>query len=79
MPPNAMVVINAKITISGTTLHKIVQMAKSLKGPDAKGHFHLDTADLVSDLISQFIAEQGFDAYAADHRHYEALLSDVKE
>jgi hypothetical protein len=53
-------------------------MAKSLKGPDAKGHFHLDTADVVSDLISRFIAEQGFDAYTADRRHYATLLSDAK-
>ncbi len=76
MPPNNMVVINAHIEISGPTLQKIVQTAKALKGPDEKGYFRIDTAALVSDLISRFLAEQGFDAYVANGRHYANSLSD---
>ena len=71
-----MVVINAHIEISGPTLQKIVQTAKTLKGADEKGYFHIDTAALVSDLISRFLAEQGFDTYVADKRHYASSLSD---
>ena len=76
MPPNEMVVINANIEIAGPTLQKIVQTAKNLKGPDEKGYFRIDTAELVSDLISRFLAEQGFDAYVADRRHYASILAD---
>lgn len=75
MPQNDMVMINTNIEISGPTLQKIVETAKKVKGPDSKGYFHLDTADIVSRLISRFIGEQGFYAYAADRRNYEACLS----
>lgn len=76
MPQNEMVVINTNIEISGLTLKKVVQMAKELKGPDEKGYFRIDTADLVSDLISRFLVEKKFDTYVADRRHYENILSD---
>ena len=74
MPQNDMVVINANIEMSGATLQKIVQTAKELKGPDKKGYFRIDTADLVSVLISRFLVDQGFDTYVADRRHYENSL-----
>lgn len=76
MPSRDMVLINANIKIAGPTLQKIVQTGKNIKGPDEKGIFHIDTADLVSDLISRFLVEQGFDDYAADPRHYEAIFRD---
>ena len=74
MAAQDIVLINANIKIAGPTLQKIVQTGKNIKGPDDKGIFHLDTADLVSDLISRFLVEQGFDDYVADPRHYEAIL-----
>lgn len=78
MPQDDRVVINANIAISGETLQTIVQTAKHLQGPDARGHFRIDTAELVSGLISQFLFDRGFDAYAADARHYHAVLANGK-
>ncbi|MBL0713749.1 MAG: hypothetical protein JJV98_08605 [Desulfosarcina sp.] len=68
------VVINANIEISGQTIQQIVHTAKKIKGPDTKGHYHIDTADLVSDLISRFLVDRGFEEYVADRRHYTAIL-----
>lgn len=74
MPQDDHVVINANIALSGPTLQRIVRTAKTLAGPDERGRFRVDTADLVSDLISRFLRDRGFDAYAADRRHYEDFL-----
>ena len=74
MPPDDKVIINTRIEIAGQTLHQIVSMAKQLHGPDAKGHFSIDTADLVSDLISHFLIDGGFADYVADKRNYDKLL-----
>ena len=75
MPPADMVVINTNIEISGQTLQKVVATAKQITGPDAKGHFRIDTADLVSHLVWKFLIDAGFDTYASDRRHYESVLT----
>jgi hypothetical protein len=74
MPQDDKVMINTQIEIAGHTLQQIVSMAKQLQGPDARGHFNIDTADLVSDLISRFLIDGRFDDYVADQRNYEKLL-----
>jgi hypothetical protein len=68
------VVINVNLAIPGRVLERIVQTAKSLKGPNARGHYRIDTADLVSHLISRFLLEGGFADYVAESRNYEGLL-----
>ena len=74
MPQDDKLIINTQIEIAGHTLQQIVSMAKKIQGPDAKGHFSIDTADLVSDLISRFLIDGGFEDYVADQRNYEKLL-----
>lgn len=74
MPQDGKLMINTQIEIAGQTLRQIVSMAKKLHGPDAKGHFSIDTADLVSNLISRFLIDGGFEAYVADQRNYEKFL-----
>ncbi len=74
MPQDDKVLINARIEISGQILRQIVVMAKERQGPDAQGHFSIDTADLVSGLISRFLVDGRFEAYVADQRNYERLL-----
>ncbi len=74
MPQDNKVIINTQIEIAGRTLQQIVSMAKQIQGPDAKGHFSIDTADLVSDLISRFLIDGGFEDYVADKRNYARHL-----
>lgn len=65
--------VNVTIAIAGETLQTIVQTAKAIVGRNEKGHYRIDTADLLEDLLSAFIAEKGFDAYAADRANYGFL------
>ena len=74
MPQDDKVIINTQIEIAGHTLQQIVSMAKQIQGPDAKGHFSIDTANLVSALISRFLIDGGFEDYVADQRNYERHL-----
>ncbi|MDJ0723005.1 MAG: hypothetical protein QNJ04_15320 [Desulfobacterales bacterium] len=68
------VVINVNLEIPGRTLERIVHTAKTIKGPDGRGHFRIDTAELVSHLISRFLRDGGFAEYAAEGRNYHGLL-----
>lgn len=68
-----MVRVNVTIDISGETLQTIVQTAKNIVGRNEKGHYRIDTADLVEDLLSRFIAERGFDSYVGDRGNYGFL------
>ena len=70
MPGNHTVLINAHIEISTLTLETIVDTAKQILGPNEKGHFQVDTADVVSEMISRFLAEKDFDSYVKEKSHY---------
>ena len=74
MPQHGNVVINVNLEIPGRTLETIVQTARTLCGPDSKGHFRIDTADLVSHLISRFLVDGGFGDYVAEIRNYEGVM-----
>ena len=74
MPQDDKIVINTQIEISGQILQQIVSMAKKQQGPDARGHFNIDTADLVSGLISRFLVDGGFETYVADQRRYDKVF-----
>ena len=75
MPQDDTVIINnTQSEIGGPTLHQIVSMAKKNQRTGCQGHYRIDTADSVSDLISRFLIDGGFEAYVAEKRHYENLL-----
>ena len=57
------ILINANIEISVTALQTIVDNAKKAAGRDAKGHYRVDTADKVSEMISRFLMEKDFEGY----------------
>ncbi|MGB9500400.1 MAG: hypothetical protein ACKVE4_11810 [Dissulfuribacterales bacterium] len=58
-----MILINANIEISVTALQTIVGNTKKAVGRDAKGHYRVDTADKVSEMISRFLMEKDFEGY----------------
>ncbi len=78
MPQDDRVMISANVAISAATLQKIVQTGKAIAGTNAKGHYRIDTADLVSGLISDFLEDQDFHTYIADPRHYETVMAGGK-
>ena len=64
------VIINANIEISSQALQTIVAVAKQLSGPNEKGHYQIDTAGLVSEMISKFLAQKDFERFVAQVENY---------
>lgn len=65
--------VNVTIDIEGEILQTIVRTAKDIVGRNEKGHYRIDTADLLEDLIARFVAEKGFRDYVADSGNYGFL------
>jgi len=65
--------VNVTLDISGETLQTIVRTAKEIVGRNEKGHYRIDTADLLEDLLASFIDENGFDAYVGNRENYGFL------
>ncbi len=64
------IVVHANVEITRNTLQAIVENAKKVSGPDAKGIYRVDTADKVSEMISRFLLENDFESYAMDIKNY---------
>jgi hypothetical protein len=65
-----MILINVNIEISATALQTIVSNAKKAVGRDAKGHYRVDTADKVSEMVSRFLREKDFEGYVNSPDNY---------
>jgi hypothetical protein len=65
------ITIHASIDISGQTLESIGDTAKRKAGRNSKGYYRIETADLVSRLISRFLAENDFESYVQDSSKYD--------
>lgn len=65
--------VNVTLDISGETLQTIVRTAKEIVGRNEKGHYRIDTADLLEDLLASFIDENGFDVYVGNRENYGFL------
>ena len=63
-------VINAAVEISVYALEAIVENAKRMAGRNEKGHYRVDTAGKVGEMISRFLAEKDFEAYAENPENY---------
>ena len=63
-------VVTARIQITAAALQAIVKNAKHLSGKNEKGHYAVDTAAKVDEMISKFLHEKGFEAYVEDLANY---------
>jgi len=61
---------NIKIDIQVNTLQKIVEIEKSIIGPDEKGFYRADPAERLNKLISDFIIKKNFTDYVKDTNNY---------
>jgi hypothetical protein len=68
--PEPTVMVHVNIEIAAAALQAVVQNAKKLVGRDEKGHYRVDTADMVGEMIARFLAEKDFTAYASDIQNY---------
>ncbi|PID74063.1 MAG: hypothetical protein CSB33_00595 [Desulfobacterales bacterium] len=56
--------INADIEITPAALRAIVENAKTRAGRDEKGHYRVDTYKITGQVISRFLSEYNFEAFA---------------
>ncbi len=64
------IMVNVNVEMTAASLKAIVENAKKIEGRDEKGVYRIDTADKVSEMISQFILENDFESYAKNIENY---------
>ena len=62
--------VNVVVEMTPASLQAIVEHAKQLAGRNEKGHYQIDTADKVGEMISKFLTEKDFEAYVEDPNNY---------
>lgn len=68
---NDAIQIHVNLTISSSSLQTIVANTKKIAGRNVNGHYRLDTAEKVGEMISRFLADNDFDAYVQNLSNYE--------
>lgn len=71
--PENTIAVNVVIELTPNALQAIVENAKRLTGRNAKGHYTVDTADKVGEMISRFLAEHNFEGFVNDPGIYKSL------
>jgi hypothetical protein len=64
------ITVHVNIDITTVSLEAIVENAKKFVGKNEKGIYRIDTADKVSEMISNFLRENHFEEYAKDIINY---------
>ena len=64
------ITVNVNVEMTAASLQAIVENPKKIEGRDEKGVYRIDTADKVSEMISQFILENDFESYAKNIDNY---------
>ncbi len=62
--------VHVNIELSAASLQAVVANSKMKAGTDEKGRYRVDTADALAALISTFLREKDFDAFARDVDNY---------
>jgi hypothetical protein len=64
------ITVNVNVEMTTASLQAIVENAKKVEGCNEKGVYRIDTADKVSEMISNFILENDFESYAKNIDNY---------
>jgi len=62
--------IHVNIEVPEAALQTIVSNCKAHTQRDAKGHYRVDTADKVSELVSKYLQSDDFLDFVNDPAHY---------
>jgi len=68
--PRETLLVNVNVEITAQALEAIVSHAKASAGRDEKGHYRVDTAAKVGEMISKFLFENDFESYALDRENF---------
>ncbi len=69
--PDDTIAVNVVVEITTVSLKAIVENAKRLSGRNEKGHYTVDTADKVSEMISRFLFEKNFEQFTTNPENYK--------
>ena len=64
------IAVNVVVEMTTASLKAIVENAKRLSGRNEKGHYTVDTADKVSEMISRFLLEKDFEHFVKTTENY---------
>lgn len=64
------IAVNVVVEMTTASLKAIVENAKRLSGRNEKGHYTVDTADKVSEMISRFLFEKDFEDFVTNQENY---------
>ena len=62
--------IHTNVIMTTESLKSIVENMKRVSGKNEKGHYKIDTAEAVGQMISRFLLENDFEAFTKDESHY---------
>ena len=65
-----MITVHVNVDITVASLQTIVENVKRIAGRYENGVYRVDTADKVSEMISQFLFENDFEGYVNDIENY---------
>lgn len=68
--PEDTIAVNVVVEMTTDSLKAIVENAKRLSGRNEKGHYMVDTADKVSEMISRFLLEKDFEGFVKSTENY---------
>jgi len=69
-PSDNTIAVNVVVEITTEALQTIVENAKRIAGRNEKGHYKVDTADKVGDMISRFLLENDFEGFVKNPDNY---------
>ncbi len=72
-PDKETVTVQVNIEILPEALQSVVANTKKLSVSDTNGYGRIDTADVLNIMISQFLLEKGFAAWAGDGENYPEI------
>jgi len=70
---NTTLAVNVVVELTPAALQAIVEHAKRMAGRNEKGHYTVDTADKVGEMISRFLAENNFERFVNDPGNYTSI------
>ena len=68
--PEDTIAVNVVVEMTTASLKAIVENAKHFSDRNEKGHYTIDTADKVGEIISRFLLENNFEQFAESPENY---------
>jgi len=62
--------VHTNVIMTTESLKAVVENTKKTAGKNEKGRLKVDTADAVGQMVSRFLLENDFEAFAKDESNY---------